>query len=113
MTTDSSAQVMRITHALGADTADLAFLEDVDSATLRLLHAQIVDVLFDTSDTRLGALLGAAKILPPAITAKIAEKALGPILCGRIAGSVEPSLAVSIAKRLPNTFLADVAGHVH
>ncbi|MGB3412619.1 MAG: hypothetical protein WBA45_15660 [Microthrixaceae bacterium] len=113
MTTDSRAQIIRIAHVLNADDADLGFLEGIDAASLRTLHNQMVDVLFDTSGSNLGSLQAAAKILPPAITAKIAEKALGPVLCGRIAGSVDPALAVSISKRLPTSFLADVAGHVH
>ncbi|MGB6058485.1 MAG: hypothetical protein WBF71_09485, partial [Microthrixaceae bacterium] len=89
------------------------FLEGIDAGSLRALHNQMVDVLFDTSGSSLVSLQAAAKFLPPAITAKIAEKALGPVLCGRVAGSVDPALAVSIAKRLPTSFLADVAGHVH
>ncbi len=113
MTTDSRAQIIRIAHLLEVDNSELDFLEGMDSGALRELHSQIVEVLFDTTDIKLGSLQAAAKILPPAITAKVAEKALGPVLCGRIAGSVDPPLAVSIAKRLPSEFLADVARHVH
>lgn len=113
MTTDSRAQVLRIAHVLGVDATEVSFLDGIDAASLRALHGQITEVLFDTTDSNIGKLQAAAKILPPPITAKIAEKALGPVLCGRIAGSVDPSLAVSIAKRLPSDFLADVARHVH
>lgn len=113
MTDDATAQVLRLAHLLSTDVSEIAFLGEVDAQSLRELHGLIADVLFDTEGKGLGTLQGAAKALPPQITAKVAEKALGPVLCGRIAGSVDPALAVSISKRLPNAFLADVAGHVH
>lgn len=113
MTDDSAAQIIRLAHLLGTEPAEIDFLAGVDSGSLRELHGLIADVLFETDGKGLATLQGAAKALPPQITAKVAEKALGPVLCGRIAGSVDPGLAVAISKRLPTAFLADVARHVH
>jgi hypothetical protein len=48
-------------------------------------------------------------VLPIGLIATIAEKAFGPLVSARIAGLLEPSLAVEVAARLPPAFLADVA----
>ncbi|MEI2639271.1 MAG: hypothetical protein V9F03_09780 [Microthrixaceae bacterium] len=103
----------RIAHVLGVSSEEIDFLGRLDSDTLRALHSQIVELLFDPAQSRMGGLQNAAKILPPPVTAKVAEKALGPVLAGRIAGSLDTGSSVAIARRLPPEFLADVAGHVH
>lgn len=113
MSAASTVETERIVRALGAPPEDLDFLARLDAASLRDLRHQIVEVLFDPDAVRLGSLQAAARMLPPQVTAKIAERALGPILCGRVAGAVDDGTAAAIARRLPPAFLADVAGHVH
>ncbi|UUY03981.1 hypothetical protein LRS13_00170 [Svornostia abyssi] len=49
--------------------------------------------------------------LPSAMTAKLAQHAMGPTLSARAAGLLEPKQAADLAKRLPPLFLADVAVH--
>ncbi len=113
MTLASVALTDRIAHVLGVSSEEIDFLGRLDSDTLRALHSQIVELLFDPAQSRMGGLQNAAKILPPPVTAKVAEKALGPVLAGRIAGLLDTGSSVAIARRLPPEFLADVAGHVH
>jgi len=113
MSSASSIQTKRIARLLDAPAEDLAFLERLEVHSLRTLHDQIIEVIFDPDAGRLGTLQAAARMLPPPITAKVAERALGPVLAGRLAGSIDDGTAAAIARRMPPEFLADVAGQVH
>lgn len=113
MSSPSSVQTQRIARLLGVAPDELEFLERLDADSLRVLREQITEVMFHPDGARLGPLQTVARMMPPPVTAKIAEHALGPILCGRLAGELDSGYAAAVAKRLPAEFLADVAGHVH
>jgi hypothetical protein len=65
--------------------------------------------LFDADRAALQRIAAASKVVPVPIMAKLGEGAFGPLLCARVAGMLDPSRAVDVAKRLPPPFLADVA----
>ena len=105
----AEAEILKLARVLGAEPARFGYLEKVDPGELQLLRAQVTDVLFDANLVVLQRMAGAAKLLPGPLLAKIAEKVFGPLLCARIAGVVDASRGIDIAKRLNPVFLADVA----
>jgi hypothetical protein len=92
-----------------SDPAELHFLAELPPEAIRAFRERVTDLLFDRDAKRLQRVAAASKLVPTAISAKAAERAFGPVLCAAVAGSVEPSRAVSIAQALPARFLAETA----
>lgn len=102
------AELQRLARVLGTGSDKLAYLEALDLVTLKQLRERSTAMLYDADRESLQRIASAARLLPAAITALIAEKSLGPLLCARIAGLMAVETAVDVAKRLPTGFLADV-----
>lgn len=105
----SRVEVLRLARLLRVEPDRLDFLSSVDDHDLRAFRDQATDALFDAHAGTLKRLASAAKLLPAPVLAKIAEKAFGPLLCARVASEIEPGKATDVAKRLPVTFLTDLA----
>ncbi|MTE16385.1 hypothetical protein [Nocardia aurantiaca] len=104
------AEITKLARLLGiSDATELDFLADLPPAAIREYRERVTDRLFDRDTKRLEGIATASKIVPVGISAKIAERAFGPILCAAIASAVEPQRAVDIAKSLPSKFLAECA----
>jgi hypothetical protein len=107
------AEVERLARLLGTEPEELGFLvERVEPDAIGVLRHQLTDVLFDMTSPRLEKVAGASRLLPPPLAASLAERALGPVLCAMIAGSVSPDQVVDLATRLSPEFLAQVALHL-
>lgn len=102
------AEILKLARLLGATPEKLAFLEKLDAGALRQLRERTTASLYDADHHHFHRIASASKLLPASVTALIAEKALGPFLCARIAGLLPASRAVDIARRLHSGFLADV-----
>ncbi|WP_370947008.1 hypothetical protein AB5J62_05475 [Amycolatopsis sp. cg5] len=105
----SEAEVLKLARLLGDSPDRFAYLNDVDPDDLRKLREQVTDVLFDADLQVLQRMAMATRVIPAPVLAKIGEKVFGPLLCARIAGLVDVSRGVDVAKRLTPKFLADVA----
>ncbi|MFI1919214.1 hypothetical protein [Nocardia sp. NPDC020380] len=104
------AEITKLARLLGiSDPTELDFLVDLPPAAIREYRERVTDRLFDRDTKRLRAVASASKIVPVAISSKIAERAFGPILCAAVASAVEPNRAVDIAKSLSGPFLAECA----
>ncbi|WP_232675831.1 hypothetical protein [Nocardioides sp. R-C-SC26] len=103
------AETIKLARLLGVGPEDLPDLDEVDPDQIRLLRERATDRLFDASAGALGAVGAAARLVPSGISATIAERAFGPLLCARAAAAVDPAKAVDIARRLEPEFLADTA----
>ncbi len=106
---ESAAEIAKLARLLAVERHDLAYLEAVPAADLASFREQLTDKLYDGDRERFQRLAVAAKVVPGQISATIAQRALGPMICARLAGLVDTGKAVDIAKRLPTPFLADVA----
>lgn len=106
---EDRVEVRKIARLLRVDEDALGFLSTVGDDDLVEFRGQLTDVLFDANIGTLKRLASAAKLMPSAVLAKIAEAVFGPLLCARIAGLIEPIKATEVAKRLSSSFLADVA----
>ncbi|WP_372791868.1 hypothetical protein [Paraconexibacter sp.] len=106
---ESRAEVAKLARLLGTDDDRFQALAELPAEDLRTLREQVTDVLYDADVEGLRRAAGASKLVPGAVSATIAQRAFGPVLCARIAGLVDTNSAVDVAKRLPTPFLADVA----
>ncbi|MEC9361812.1 MAG: hypothetical protein ACPHN2_08395 [Sinimarinibacterium flocculans] len=102
------AEIQKLALTLGCAPEALSYLDKVDVPAIRALRERATAVLFDADAHLFGRVAAATKLLPTPLAAVIAEKALGALLCARIAGQLPVERAVDIAKRLKSGFLADV-----
>ena len=106
------AEVVKLARLLGADAGELEPLEAVDAADLRELRERVTELLFDGHMGAFRKAVHASGLLPVGLSATIAERAFGPLLCARLAGLVGTERAVAVARHLSLDFLADVAVHM-
>lgn len=104
------AEITKLARVLGmTDVTELDFLVDLPPAAIRAYRERATDVLFDRDAKRLKGIAAASKLVPVSISAKVAERAFGPVLCAATASTVDPQRAIDIAKALPARFLAECA----
>ncbi len=106
---ESRAEVAKLAGLLSVPVERFDALAELSPATLRELREQVTDVLYDSDVGALKRAAAASRHIPPAISATVAQKAFGPLLCARISGLVDTRTAVAVAGRLPTAFLADVS----
>ncbi|MCU1682157.1 MAG: hypothetical protein JWQ81_2896 [Amycolatopsis sp.] len=102
-------EILKLARVLSVGPERFAYLENVDPEDLKRLRGQVTDTLFDANLAVLQRMALASRLLPVPLLAKIGEKVFGPLLCARIAGVIDASRGVDVAKRLPTGYLADVA----
>ncbi|TCJ29886.1 hypothetical protein [Nocardioides jejuensis] len=102
-------ELTRLASLLGCAEDALEFLEGQSHDALKELRDKLTDRLFDANRDVLLGLAKTTKIVPGGVAAKIATMAFPPQLAARVAGVMETDAAVSLASRVPLTFLADLA----
>ena len=102
-------ELLKLARVLGADPNSLDFLEGADLALLRELRHSISDHLLSRGQADFERVAVLAGHLPTAVSAKLAEHALGPQLAGRMAGLLSLEQVREFVDRLPAGFLADLA----
>lgn len=105
------AEIVRLATALGVEPDEVGYLAALEPEVLRQLCERTIDVLHDSARDGFRRVATAAKVIPAPLAASVAERALGPVSCALIAGAVDRSKAVDIARRLRPEFLAAVAVH--
>lgn len=105
----AQAEIEKLAGLLGEEPARFAYLEPLGEEPIRALREAATDRLFDADRGLFDRLAAGAAIVPDALAATLSQKAFGPLLTARMTASVEPKKAVSVARRLPHEFLADVA----
>lgn len=106
------AELMRLARAFGVDQSELALLDGADETALRQLRLSVTDRLFAISANGMTAPAALASKVPAALSATLAEKALGPVLSARMVPHVDTKAIPGIAQRLSAEFLADSAVHL-
>lgn len=102
------AEHLKLARLLGCSESVVAGLVGLDVAALRQLRGACTSALFDGDRGSLQKVVSAAKLMPGALNALIAEKAMGPVLASRVAGMLPPKMAVDIARRVPLPFNVEV-----
>ncbi len=106
---ESRAEIAKLARLLGTSPDELAYLEKVAPDDVRRFREQLTDALFDRDSARFGRLAAPSRVIPASVAATVGERALGPMLCARLTGLIDPDKAVAIAKHLNAPFLAEVA----
>jgi hypothetical protein len=103
------AEILKLARLLQRDPGSLGYLDQVRAEDIRALRELATDRLFSAQGSTASRLATASRLLPPSLTASLAERAFGPLLSARIAGALDPDRAVEVAAKLSPAFLADVA----
>lgn len=106
------AELHKLARLLQTNRDALDFLADQPVADLQQLREGLTDALFREYRPAFAGFARVSSRLPLGIAARIAERVLGPVLSGRIAGEMPPERAVAMANRLSNDFLADTCLHM-
>lgn len=110
---ESRAEAARLARLLGITEPDaLAFVADVPAEDLRRYREQMTDVLFDGDRAAFQRLADASRLVPSRTAAHIGEQVLGPLICARVTGLLEPGRAAEVARHLSIDFLAQLAAEL-
>ena len=105
----SHAEVLKLGRLIGEQPERLRYLERLELDDLRALRERATDKQYDSDAERFQRIAFASTLVPISLTALIARKAFGPLLCARIAGVLHTDHAIALADRMPAEFLADLA----
>jgi hypothetical protein len=110
---ETHAETAKLARVLGlAGPEPLAYLRRVPADELRDYREAVTGLLFEQDAELLRRAADAARLLPPRVIARIAERALGPMLCARVTGLLEPQLAAEVSRYLSIEFLAQLAAEL-
>jgi hypothetical protein len=105
----STAEIFKLAHQLGVDSAELDFLAPLPADDLRALRQQIGDYLFEADKHHFTKVAAISRLVPVAIAAKVTEFALPPMIAARTAELLDPAKAAEMVGRLSDGYLADVS----
>jgi hypothetical protein len=113
MSASARSEIAKLARLLDlADPESLGYLEKVSTEELRAYREAVTDLLYDDGREVLARIADAAGLLPAGTLAKIGERALGPLICARLSGMLEPRRAAEIARHFPVEFLAALAAEM-
>ena len=105
----SHAELVKLGRLLSESPERFHYLERLEAGQLRELRELATDVHYDSDQDRFKRIAFASMLLPAGLTALIARKAFGALLCARIAGLLQTDHAIALAGHMPTDFLADLA----
>ncbi|MBS64219.1 hypothetical protein [Salinisphaera sp.] len=108
----TQAELVKLARILQTETGELEHLDYLEAERLRTLREGITEALFEKFRPTFTGFARLSSIVPLAMSARIAERVLGPLLAGRIAGEMPPDKAIDMAGRLSDDFLADTCLHI-
>lgn len=103
---------IKLAHELDTDATELAFLSPLTHEQLARLRTLVSHALFAPHEPRFARLGAFAKSVPPALAAKGAELALGPLISARTAAVCDPDTAAKLTGHMSAAFLARIATHL-
>ncbi|MBE7189683.1 hypothetical protein [Jatrophihabitans endophyticus] len=106
---DAEAERRKLAHALGVGTDRLGMLGGVPADQVRVLREQIAEAMFQADKHYFARVATLSKTVPVAVSAKLTELTLPPLLAARTSELLEPAKAVDLVARLSDRYLADVS----
>jgi hypothetical protein len=108
----SRLEAAKIAHVLGRDPSEFSFLAEVPAVAIRELRHELMAATYRRHEARFVRLAGISAMVPPAVTAAIAQRALGAQIAARVAGVLPVQDAVKVARHLEPEFIADMAPYL-
>ena len=102
------AERIKLARLLGLPATELDYLSKASVSDLRVVREAIARSMVEEDRALFGRLVAATRLLPAAVIATIAERVMGPMICARVAGLLDPDQVIEVAKRLSTPFLAEV-----
>lgn len=102
-------EVRKLAHSLGVEPIRLRALAALPVDDLRLLRSQVAEAMFQAGKAQFAALATVAGAVPVAVSARITERVLPPLLAARTAELIDPRRAIELVARLSDEYLADVS----
>ena len=106
---DAGAERRKLAHVLGVDPDRLGMLESVPADQVKQLRGQVTEALFQADKHYFTRVATLSKTVPVAVSAKVTELALPPLLAARTAELLEPAKAMELVARLSDRYVADVS----
>lgn len=106
------AECRRFARVLGVSTDRLCFLRETEAADVAALHRACRDLLRARHRPLYRRMARSSRLLPVSLAAWIAEHALGPMLCARIAAEMGIPATVQLCQHLSPGFMAEVSPHM-
>jgi hypothetical protein len=110
---ESRAETAKLARLLGVeDPGGLAFLLSVPAEELRAYREAVTDLLYDDDLALLRRGVDASRLLPARTLAMLAERVVGPVICARVTGLLDPRRAIEISDHFTVDFLALLAAEL-
>ncbi|MEV6279693.1 hypothetical protein [Nocardia sp. NPDC051832] len=109
------AQIIMLAQLLDVEPAELSGLERLGAAPVEALRRAMSDALFDALATVFRRVSKLAPLIPDALAATVAVKAVPPEVAGRGGGAIgmdHQHRAASLISRMSPAYLADAAPYV-
>ncbi len=112
----SSPQVMaelrKLAHALDVPPERVDMLAGLPADDLRTLRKQVGEAMFQADRHHLARVAALSKTVPVAVTVKLTEVVLPPLIAARTAELLEPHRAAHLVSRISEKYLADVSRYM-
>jgi hypothetical protein len=110
---ESRSETAKLARLLGLeDRQALEFLLAVPAPELRDYREAVTDLLYDDQQELLQRAADVSRLLPARTLAAISERALGPLICARLSGLLDPRRAAEISDHFTVDFLARLAAEL-
>jgi hypothetical protein len=105
-------EALKLARLLHADPEELSYLFPLPSEDVRAYRESVIELLYDDDRELMHRAADAARLMPAHTLAKIGEHALGPLICARLSGLVDPRKAGDIAEHFSVDFLAQLCAEL-
>lgn len=106
------AEVIKLARELAVEPERLDFLRAASAPDVRRFRKRLSAEMDAPHRPMFRKLAAASKLLPNALTVKIAMRYFGPMLCGMVASELTSDRAAALMNHIPVDFLADGTRYV-
>lgn len=110
--TRTTAELRKLAHALDVDLTRVEPFAALPADDLRTLRQQIGEALFQADKHYFTRMATLTKTVPGAVSAKLTEAVVPPLIAARTAELLEPRRAVDLVGRISEKYLADVSAYM-
>jgi hypothetical protein len=107
--TQATAELRKLAHSLDVHADRLEMVAGLPAEDLRTLRAQVGEALFRADKHYFVRMAALTKTVPGAVSAKLTEAVVPPLIAARTAELLEPRRAAELVGRISESYLADVS----